>query len=318
MLKYVALLATAFCLAASATAQEWPSKPLRLIVPYSAGGPTDVIARKIGAAISSKYGQPVVIDNKAGAGGTIGVEQVLNATADGYTLALVAPGPVAGMFALSKVNYAQADIGFISLVARSPAAIGVSAKAGIPDLATLIKTAKERPGKLNFSSAGLGTTPHIGSELFVQEAGIKAVHVAYRGSAPAVTALISGEVEFISTDLLGLLPFARQGQISILAVSSKQRAPQVPNVPTTAELGLPGVVMETNYGVVGPKSLSPELRKRIRGVLQEALDTPDVKTLMESLAVTAQTSSPEEYRDLMMSEYETWRRVAEKGGIRLN
>lgn len=318
MFHKIAALAATLVVATSGFAQTWPSKPVRIVVPYAAGGPTDVIARKIGAQITAKYGQPVIVDNRLGAGGTIGVDAVLKAPTDGYTLGLVAPGPVAGMFALTKVGYAQSDIGFVSLVARNPAVIAVNAKSGMNALGDLVKSAKTQPGKLNFSSAGLGTTPHIGSELFKQEAQLDVVHIAYKGTAPAVTALISGEVQFISTDLMAVLPFAQAGQVKILAIAGGKRASQIPDVPTTSELGLPNVVMETNYGVIGPKGLPADLQKRIRDVLAEALQTADVKELLNQLGAVGLTSTGDEYRGLMQSEYEKWKLVAAKGNIRLD
>lgn len=318
MFKQAAIVLGTFAVATSVFSQAWPERPIRLVVPYAAGGPTDVMARKIGAHIAVKTGQPVIIDNKGGGGGTIGVDQVLKAKPDGYTLGLVAPGPVAGMFALSKVVYAQSDIGYISLVARNPAVIAVSAKSGIKTLAELTQSAKEKPGMLNFSSAGPGTTPHIGAELFKQEAQLDVVHIPYKGAAPAVTAVLSGEVQFISTDLMAVLPFAQQGQLRILAVVGTKRSPQIPDVPTTTELGLPKVVMETNYGVVGPKGIPVDLQKRIRSVLDEAVNSPDVKELLNQLGALAVTSSSDEYRALMESEYEKWKRVATKGNIRLD
>lgn len=318
MFRHASIFIASLAVAASAFAQAWPARPVRLVVPYAAGGPTDVMARKIAAYISAKHGQPVVIDNKAGGGGTIGVDQVLKAPADGYTLALVAPGPVAGMFALSKVVYAQSDIGYISLVARNPAVIGVSTRSGIKTLGELVKNAKDQPGKLNFSSAGPGTTPHIGSELFKQEAQLDVVHIAYKGAAPAVTAVLSGEVQFISTDLMAVLPFAKQGQMKILAVAGSKRSDQIPDVPTTTELGLPNVVMETNYGVLGPKGVPADVQKRIRDVLGEAVNSTDVKELLTQLGAVALTSSAEEYRSLMESEYEKWKRVATRGNIRID
>lgn len=318
MFKPAALFLASLAVATAALGQTWPDRPIRLVVPYAAGGPTDVMARKIGAHMSQKTGQPVIIDNKGGAGGTIGVDQVLKAKPDGYTLGLVAPGPVAGMFALSKVVYAQSDIGYISLVARNPAVIAVSSKSGIKTLAELTKSAKDQPGKLNFSSAGPGTTPHIGSELFKQEAQLDVTHVPYKGAAPAVTAVLSGDVQFISADLMAVLPFAQQGQLRLLAVVGAKRSPQIPDVPTTTELGLPGVVMETNYGVIGPKGVPADLQKRIRSVLEEAVNSPDVKEMLNQLGAVAVTSSSDEYRVLMEAEYEKWKRVATKGNIRLD
>jgi tripartite-type tricarboxylate transporter receptor subunit TctC len=194
----------------------------------------------------------------------------------------------------------------------------VSSKSPVKTLPELVKTAKDQPNKLNFSSAGPGTTPHIGSELFKQEAKLDVVHVPYKGAAPAVTAVISGEVQFISTDLMAVLPFAQQGQLRILAVVGSKRSAQIPDVPTTTELGLPNVVMETNYGVIGPKGVPAELQKRIRDALEEAVNSPDVKALLTQLGAVAVTSSSDEYRGLMESEYAKWKRVATQGNIRLD
>jgi len=323
MLKRALVLATAtlaLALAPVAQAQTaaWPTRPIRLVVPYAAGGPTDLIGRKVATLMAARLGQPIIIDNKLGAGGTIGVDNVLRSPPDGYTLALVAPGPVAGMFALAKVPYTQADIQYLTLLARNPAVIGVNVKSGIKTLAELVKAARNAPGTLNFSSAGLGTTPHIGSELFKQEAQIDVVHIAYKGTAPATAALLSGEVQFISTDLMALLPYAQSGAIRILAIAGARRVPQLPDVPTTAESGLPGVLMETNYGVLGPRGMPAEVQKKIRDTLDEVVRMPEMTELLAQLGAVPLTSTPDEYRSLMQSEYEKWKSVAARGNIRLD
>jgi len=181
-----------------------------------------------------------------------------------------------------------------------------------------VKAAKNAPGTLNFSSAGLGTTPHIGSELFKQEAQIDVVHIAYKGTAPATAALLSGEVQFISTDLMALLPYAQSGTIRILAIAGARRVPQLPDVPTTAEAGLPGVLMETNYGVLGPRGMPAEVQKKIRDTLDEVVRMPEMTELLAQLGAVALTSTPDEYRSLMQSEYEKWKVVAARGNIRLD
>jgi tripartite-type tricarboxylate transporter receptor subunit TctC len=315
-----ALLLASTCLAVStpALAQTWPSKPIRLVIPYAAGGPTDVIGRKLGVLMSERLGQPVIIDNKAGAGGTIGVDFVIKSVPDGHTLALVAPGPVAGMPALGKVPYTQAEIQYLTLVARNPSVIGVNTKSGINSLGELVKVAKDSPGKLNFGSAGLGTTPHIGSELFKQEAQIDVIHVAYKGTAPATTALMAGEVQFMTNDLMAMLPHAQSGAIKILAVAGSRRVAQIPDVPTTAELGLPKVLMETNYGLLGPRGMPAEVQKKIQDTVADALNTPTMKELLTQLGAVAVTTTSDGYRSLMQSEYEKWKGVAAKGNIRLD
>lgn len=318
MIKTLLTTLVALGFAAASQAQGFPSKPLRIVVPYAAGGPTDLIARQLAQKIGPRLGQAVVIDNKGGAGGTIGVAEVLKAPADGHTLALVAPGPVAGMPALSKVPYQQADIGYLTLVARNPAVIAVNAKSGMATLDDLVRRAKAQPGKLNFSSAGNGTTPHIGSELFVQEARIEATHIPYKGAGPAVTALIAGEVQFISADLMAVLPHVQSGALKLLAVSGSRRSSQAPEVPTTGELGLPQVVMETNYGLLGPRGIPEDVQKKLRDAVAEAVNSADMKDFLASQGAVGMVSSGEEYRRLMLAEQETWRKVAQRGNIKID
>jgi tripartite-type tricarboxylate transporter receptor subunit TctC len=301
-----------------AQAQDWPSQPIRLIVPYAAGGPTDVIARLVAKKVSAQLGQQVLVDNKAGAGGTIGVDAMVRSAPDGYTFALVAPGPLAGMPNLVKVPYSQGDVQYLTLVARIPAVIVVNKDSGITSLPDLIKRAKAAPGTLNYSSAGAGTTPHIGSELLKQEAGIDVVHVPYKGAAPAVSALLGGEVQMAMVDLLPVLQHVKAGKLKILAVAGPARAPQAPDVPTTAELGLPRVVMDTNYGVIAPVGLPAEVQKRFRAAVVAAMQSPEVKAQLLGQGVVAITSTPKEYRDLMQREYDKWRLVIAKGKITLN
>lgn len=312
-LAALALLVTG----ATAHAQVWPAKPIRLIVPYAAGGPTDVIARLVARKLGSDLGQTVVVDNKAGAGGTIGVDAALKAAPDGYTVALAAPGPLAGMPNLMKVPYAPTDIQYLTLVARIPAVIVVGKDSGIGSLADLIKQAKAAPGKLNYGSAGPGTTPHIGAELLKQEAGIDLVHVPYKGAAPAVTALLAGEVQMAMVDLLPVLQHVASGSLKILAVASTQRAPQVPEVPTTTELGYGGVLMDTTYGVIAPTGLPAAVQTRLRDAVVTAMQSADMKDQLLKQGAVAATSTPQEYRALMTAEYEKWRSVVTRGKITL-
>src|SRR3954470_20559785 len=221
------LLCTAFALALTgsftalpAAAQTWPARPLKLIVPYAAGGPTDAIARLLATKMQATLGQAVVVDNRAGAGGTIGVDATAKAAPDGYTFALVAPGPLAGMPNLMKAPYALEDIQYLTLVAKIPSVLVVNSKSGIDSLEALVAKAKAEPGKLSYSSAGPGTTPHIGMEIFKDQAGVHILHVPYKGAAPAVTALLAGEVNVTMVDLLPVLPHVTSGALKVLAVAA--------------------------------------------------------------------------------------------------
>jgi len=315
------LAATVLALTSPATqaqAQAWPAKPIRLVVPYAAGGPGDVIARVVAKKAAEGLQQTIVIDNKAGAGGTIGVDAALKSPPDGYTFALTAQGPLAGMPNLMKVPYALGDIQYLTLVARGPAVIVVGKKVAANKLADLVLLAKAAPGKLNFGSAGPGTTPHIGAELLKQEAGIDISHVPYKGAAPAVTALLGGEIELAVVDLLNVLPHVAAGALKVLAVASPSRAPQLPEVPTTQEAGLGGVLMDTVYGVIAGPGVPAELQKKFRDAIVSAVQSGEVKEQLLKQGVIAMSSTPQEYKAAMQAEFEKWAQVVSKGKITLD
>ena len=300
-----------------AMAQAWPSKPIRLIVPYAAGGPADVIARLVAKKAGEGLQQTIVIDNKGGAGGTIGIDAALKSPPDGYTFALTAQGPLAGMPNLTKVPYALADVRFLSLVARGPAVIAVGKRASASSLAELIKLAKASPGKLNYGSAGPGTTPHIGAELLKQEAGIELTHVPYKGAAPAVTGLLGGEIEMAMVDLLNVLPHVAAGNLRVLAVASPARAPQLPDVPTTRELGLPAVVMDTTYGVIAPAGIPADIQKKFQDAIVAAVQSPELKEQFMKQGVIAVGSTPQDYKATIQAEFDKWHGVIGKAKITL-
>ena len=297
-------------------AQDWPGKPIKLIVPYAAGGPTDSIARLLATRMAGSLGQPVVVDNRAGAGGTIGVDATVKSS-DGYTFALVAPGPLAGMPNLMKAPYGPDDVQYLTLVAKIPSVLVVNAKSGLNTLEDLVKKAKSQPGKLSYSSAGPGTTPHIGMEIFKDQAKVSILHIPYKGAAPAITALLSGEVDATMVDLLPVLPHVNAGTLKVLAVAGPTRAPQLPNVPTTRERGLPGVLMETTYGIIAPKTLPAAASARFRDAAVAAVNAPDMKQQFLTQGAVAQTSTADEYQRLMRAESDKWKDIIGKAKITL-
>ena len=301
----------------AAQAQDWPAKPIKLIVPYAAGGPTDAIARLLATKVGATLRQPVVVDNRAGAGGTIGVDATVKAPADGYTFALVAPGPLAGMPNLMKAPYALGDIQYLTLVAKIPSVLVVNSKSGIDSLEALVKKAKAEPGKLSYSSAGPGTTPHIGMEIFKDQAGISMLHIPYKGAAPAITGLLGGEVQVAMVDLLPVLAHINSGSLKALAVAATARAPQLPNVPTTAEKGLPGVTMETTYGIVAPKGLPPAIAAKVRDAFVAAVEAPETKQQFLQQGALPVTSTAAEYQRLMQAESDKWKNILGKAKITL-
>ena len=309
-----ALLALATLPVVAQTA--WPTRPVRLIVPYPAGGPVDQLARAIAPKLGEQLGQPLLIDNRAGASGTIGIDVTVRAEPDGYTFGFGVPGGITVLPHLQKLPYAVEGINYVSLVARVPQVIAVSSKQNINTLGELIALAKKEPGKLNYASAGNATTPHLGAELFAQEAGIKMTHVAYKGAAPAITALLGGEVQMMAADLSALLPFQGKG-IKILAVSGPRRLDVLPGVPTTTELGLPAVYSESNYGIIEPTGIPPAINKKMRDALVAVLPMPSVKAQIAAQGAQAMSTTPDEYKKLMQQESVKWAAVLKKGNITL-
>lgn len=295
---------------------SWPQRPVRLIVPYPAGGPVDQLARSLAPRLGEKLGQPIVIDNRAGASGTIGIDAAVKADPDGYTFGFGAPGGITVLPHLRKMPYAVEGIQYVSLVARVPQVIAVSQKLNVSTLPELIALARKEPGKISYGSAGNVTTPHLGGELLAQEAGIKMLHVPYKGAAPAVTALLGGEVQVMAADLSALLAFQSRG-IRILAVSGPQRVEVLPGVPTTTELGLPAVHVESNYGLIEPAGVPPAISQKLREALVAVLEQPATKAQIAAQGALALSSTPEEYRKLMQQESRKWAGALKKGNITL-
>ena len=315
-----AALGVAFAAApfAAAHAQAgWPSKPIRLIVPFSAGGPVDQIARVIAPGLGKELGQTIVVDNKAGAGGSIGLNEAIKAEPDGHTFGFGVPGAITVLPHLQKLPYQVKDINYVSLVARVPQVVAVGPDVPVKSLQELIALAKQSPGKLAFASAGNATTPHLGSELLQQEAGIKMLHVPYKGAAPAMTALIGGEIQVFSGDLPAILPFVSKG-VKILAVNGASRVETLPNVPTTAELGLPNVRVESNYGIVAPTDTPAAITQKVHEALVKVLANPEVRKQLVAQGAIPLTSTAQEYRQLMDQESVKWGALVKKANITLD
>ncbi|MGE0312855.1 MAG: Bug family tripartite tricarboxylate transporter substrate binding protein [Lautropia sp.] len=298
-------------------ADAWPDRPIRLIVPYPPGGPVDQLGRAIAPALGEKLGQSVVIENKSGAGGSIGLDATIRATPDGYTFGFGVPGAIAVLPHLQKVPYDPAKIEYLTTVARVPQVIVASPGFAGKDLKDLIAIAKKSPGKLNYASAGKATTTHLGAELLSQEAGIQMVHVPYKGATPAVTALLGNEIDLFAADFPAVRAFLPKG-IKVLAVSGSKRIASLPDVPTTAEMGLPGVSVEGNYGIVAATGTPEPIKRKMYDALRAVLAMPEIRARIEGLGASPEPSTPEEYRALMESESKKWGAVIGKAGITLN
>ena len=238
---------------AMAAAQEYPAKPIKLIVPFPAGGPNDIVARIVGQKMSELAKQPVVIDNRGGQGGALGTDAVAKANPDGYTIGIVNAGALTINQSMEKIPYdALKDFAPVTLVVTVPEMLVVAGNVPAKNMSELVALAKAQPGKLNFASTGPGSLPHLASELFKLTAKIDIVHVPYRGAAPAVNDLLGQQVEMTFLDLPAILPHIKSGALRPIALGAPQRAPTAPDVPTTGELGMPEVLAENWYGMIAP------------------------------------------------------------------
>lgn len=310
------LLGAAFAAPAQAAA-PWPSQPIRLIVPYPPGGSVDNLARLLAPALGQRLGQTIVIENKAGASGTIGVDATVRATPDGNTFGFGVPGAITGLPHVMKVPYDVSRIQYVSLVARIPLVIVVNPSLPDATLADFVASAKRQPGKYNYGSAGNVTTPHLGGELLKQQTGIDIMHVPYKGASPAVTALLSNEVQMFPGDASAVLGFIKAGKLRTLAVASPTRFEGLPDVPTTKEAGFPGVIVESNYGIIAPTGTPPEIVQKMSRAIAETLAEPALRQKMIDQGAIPTATTPEAYQALMQAESKKWGEVIRRGKLGL-
>lgn len=298
-------------------AAPWPSQPIRLIVPYPPGGSVDNLARLLAPALGQRLGQTIVIENKAGASGTIGVDATVRATPDGNTFGFGVPGAITGLPHVMKVPYDVSRIQYVSLVARIPLVLVVNPSLPDATLADFVASARRQPGKYNYGSAGNVTTPHLGGELLKQQTGIDIMHVPYKGASPAVTALLSNEVQMFPGDASAVLGFIKAGKLRTLAVASPTRFEGLPDVPTTKEAGFPGVIVESNYGIIAPTGTPPEIVQKMSRAIAETLAEPALRQKMIDQGAIPSATTPEAYQALMQAESKKWGEVIRRGKLGL-
>jgi tripartite-type tricarboxylate transporter receptor subunit TctC len=303
-------------LPALAAAEDFPNKPIRLIVPFPAGGPNDIIARVVGQRMSELIKQPVLIDNRGGQGGVLGTDAVAKASPDGYTIAISSAGALAISPSMEKVAYdTRKDLQAITLVAKVPEMLVVATNVPARDMSELIALAKAQPGKLNFASSGPGSLPHLAGELLKLTAKIDIVHVPYRGAAPAVNDLLGQQVQMAFLDLPVLLPQIRAGALRPVAMGSPERAPTAMEVPTTAEAGMPDLRVENWYGMVAPAGTPAAIVATLNRIATEAMRDPAVKEKLASQGAELIGDTPEHFRDFINTEIAKWAKVIEDAGV---
>jgi tripartite-type tricarboxylate transporter receptor subunit TctC len=301
---------------ALAAAQDFPSKPIRLIVPFPAGGPNDIIARVIGQRMSELIKQPVLIDNRGGQGGVLGTDAVAKAAPDGYTIAISSAGALAISPSMEKVAYdTRKDLQPITLVAKVPEMLVVATNVPAKDMNELIALAKAQPGKLNFASSGPGSLPQLAGELLKLTAKIDIVHVPYRGAAPAVNDLLGQQVQMVFLDLPVLLPQVKAGGLRAIAVGAPQRVPTAMEVPTTAEAGMPDLLIENWYGMVAPAGTPAAVIATLNRVAIEAMRDPAVKEKLASQGAELIVDTPEHFRGFIDDEIKKWEKVIKDAGV---
>ncbi len=303
----------------SAIAQTYPTKPIRIIVPFAPGGGADILARLLGPKLSDSWGQPVIVDNRAGAGGIVGTEMVAKAPGDGYVLAMGYIGTHAINPSLyPKLSYDPVkDFAAVALVASIPSILVVHPSVPAKSVQELIALAKSKPGELNYGSGGVGTAPHLAGELFNTMAGVKMVHIPYKGSGPALTELLGGHVSLMFNTMIQTIPHVKAGKLRGLAVTCAKRSAAMPELPTIAESGLPGYEMVGWFGILAPAGTPNEIVTRLNTEINKILNMTDVKDRLATLgSEPTGITTPEQFGTFIKAEITKWAKVVKESGMK--
>jgi tripartite-type tricarboxylate transporter receptor subunit TctC len=315
-----ALAALAFAVSLQAAAQGYPSKPLRVVVGFPAGGPIDIVARILGPKLSEVSGQQVIVDNRAGANGMIGADLVAKAAPDGYTMILISTGTAAiNPHLYPKMPYdPQNDLAAVTLVTSTPELLVVHPSVPAKSVKELIALAKARPGEITIASTGSGGLPHLAQELLKQEAKVNMLHVPFNGAAPAVTNAVGGQVMGLIADLPVLQPHVVSGRLRALAIAAPKRSPLFPDLPTMGEQGLPHVQAVNWYGIVTTAKTPPEAIAKLNELFARTLNDPDVKQKLVARGADPIPGTPAEFAAFLKSEYSKWGPIAKASGAKVD
>jgi len=315
--KCLAVMVTLAVAPASAHADDYPTHPIRLIVPYAPGGAADAIARLVGKQVSETIGQPMVVENRPGAGSIIGTEDVHKADPDGYTLLLGQSGPISINPAVYKeLPYdPEKDFAPITMTTYFPYILVVNAKLPVHSLQDLVALVKSKPGEFNYGTTGVGAANHLLSELFSGKAGLKMVHVPYRGTALAVADLLAGQVTMVFSDPVSALPHIRAGTLRALAVTSKERSPVAPDVPTVAESGYPGFDAVGWHGIMAPAKTPAPVIGKLHDEIVAALNAPAIKAFAAGQALQIVGDTPEHFAAFIKQDIAIWKGVAAQAQV---
>jgi tripartite-type tricarboxylate transporter receptor subunit TctC len=323
MPRFIRILALAACGLAAATAatiahaQAWPSKPVTLLVPFPPGGSTDMIARTLAPQLEQRLGGSFIVENKAGATGTVGAGIVKRAPADGYTLFVSSLGPfVIAPHLLKSVPYdALKDFDPLTVAVQAPNVLAVPANSPHKTLADVIAFHRANPGKMSFASSGNGSSDHLTAELFWQQTGTSGLHVPYKGGGPAMQDLLGGQVNASFQNINAVIPHVKTGKLRALAITSTARSPQLPDVPTLAEAGVKGVDVYSWQGVAAPKGLPADIRAKLHAAIVAALNAPDVKPKLLDLGFEIVANTPEQFAAFQAAEFARWKQLIDSRKI---
>ena len=320
-LKYLVTIAAGFAMSFGAHAADpWPTKPITFIVPFPAGGGTDAFARPLAAQLTKQLGHQIIIDNRGGAGGTLGAGIASRANPDGYTYFIGGAHHAIAPSVYPKLDYnIQKDFVPITVIAMPPQVISVNPdKVKANDLKSLVEHLKKNPGSMNYASAGNGTAHHLAGELFKIQTGTEITHIPYRGAGPALQDLIAGQVDMMFDGLGSSASHIKGGRVKALAVAADERAPGFPDVPTAAEAGVPNYKVSTWYAMFAPKGTPADIVKRMGEEVQKALASPEIKKAWHSSGSEVPKMTQAEFAKMLDSEVERWGKVAEQSGAKLD
>ena len=310
----VALLAT---VATSVLAQGYPAKPARVVVPYPPGGPTDIVARVVSQKLSEQMGQQFVVENRPGAGGNIGAEAVAKSPGDGYTLLVATTAHAINPSLFKGLGYnLTKDFAPVSQLTSGPLVIVANPSLPAKSVQELIALAKAKPGTLNYASSGNGQSTHLSAELFATMAGIKLNHIPYKGSAPALTDVMGGQIPLMMSSMLSVLPHVKAGKLKLLALSTAKRSPALPDVPTVAESGLPGYEATLWYGIVAAAHTPAPVLSRLSGEIEKTMRDADIVEKLARQGVEPYYYGPQEFAARVRTEIPKWTKVIKEAGVR--
>ena len=306
--------------AAPALAQSWPARPIRFVVPFAAGaGVLDIMARIVSQHLTEKLGQQVLVDNRPGAGGNVGAEIAAKATPDGYTMLMANTALVVSPFLYAKMSFDPlTDLVPVTMVNSAPLMLAVHPSLPATSVSEFVAYAKANPGKLNFGSGGVGTTPFLAAELLKSMASFDAVHVPYKGGAPALADLVAGQLSFMIENVPGTLPLVKDGKLRALGGQNKTRTPLLPDMPTMAEAGVSGAEANTFYGLVAPAGTPAAIVKKLNEALNQGLATEEMQKTITGLGSESKPNSPEEFATYIAAQNKIWIEVGKAAGVKID